>query len=216
MISSMGDANLPMEIRANPAAMWDERYSQAEPVYGEQPNGYLHAQVQRLAPGASVLVPGDGYGRNGLWLAKQGFRVHTVDLSPIGVERARNSARHAGLNLTIEHADLSTWAWPQNQFEAVFSIFVHLFPNVRSAIHANMLRALVPGGLCVLEAFTPAQLKFSSGGPKLVELLYSAQILLQDFAAAEILALEETTVSLDEGRMHSGPGAVVHGVFQRK
>jgi SAM-dependent methyltransferase len=196
--------------------MWDERFRQPEPVYGAQPNSYLRAQIQRLVPGASVLVPGDGYGRNGLWLARQGFRVHTVDLSPIGVERARNSARGVGLSLTIEQADLSTWAWPQNQFDAVFSIFVHLFPNVRPAIHANMLRALVPGGLCVLEAFTPAQLKFSSGGPKQLDLLYSAEILRQDFAAAQILALEEATVSLDEGRMHSGPGAVVHGVFQRK
>ncbi len=205
-----------MDNRPNPAAMWDERFSQPEPVYGEQPNSYLRAQLQRLTPGASVLVPGDGYGRNGLWLAKHGFRVHTVDLSPIGVERARNSARDAGLSLTIEQADLSTWAWPQNQFDAVFSIFVHLFPNVRPAIHANMLRALVPGGLCVLEAFTSAQLKFSSGGPKQLDLLYSAEILRQDFAAAEILALEEATVSLDEGRLHSGLGAVVHGVFQRK
>jgi SAM-dependent methyltransferase len=215
MISSTRE-KFPMENRPNPAAMWDERFSKAEPVYGEQPNSYLRAQAQRLAPGAAVLVPGDGYGRNGLWLAKQGFRVHTVDLSPIGVERARNSARDAGLSLTIEQADLSTWAWPQNRFAAVFSIFLHLFPNVRSTIHANMLHALVPGGLCILEAFTPAQLKFSSGGPKQTDLLYSAEILRQDFAAAEILALEEATVSLDEGRMHSGPSAVVHGVFQKK
>ncbi|HEY1472067.1 MAG TPA: class I SAM-dependent methyltransferase [Candidatus Acidoferrum sp.] len=205
-----------MENRANPAAMWDERYSQTEPVYGEQPNNYLRAQVHRLAPGAAVLVPGDGYGRNGLWLAQQGFRVHTVDLSPIGVERARNSARAAGLNVTIEQADLSTWAWPRDRFDAVFSIFVHLFPNVRSVIHASILRALVPGGICVLEAFAPGQLKFSSGGPKQVDLLYSAEILRQDFAAADILALEDATVLLNEGRMHNGPGAVVRGVFRKK
>jgi SAM-dependent methyltransferase len=196
--------------------MWDERYSQSEPVYGNQPNAYLRAQLHRFAPGCSVLVPGDGYGRNGLWLAEQGYRVHTVDLSPIGVGRARNSARAAGLSLIIDQADLSTWGWPENQFAAVVSVFLHLFPNVRPAIHDRMLRALVPGGFCILEAFTPAQLQFCSGGPKQVELLYSAEILRQDFAAAEILALEETTVSLDEGRMHRGRAAVVHGVFQRK
>jgi SAM-dependent methyltransferase len=204
-----------MQNQSNPAAMWDERFAQAEPVYGDQPNAYLRAQIHRLAPGSSVLVPGDGYGRNGLWLAQQGFRVHTVDLSSIGVERARNSAGAAGLSLTIEQADLSLWAWPENQFDAVASIFLHLFPNARPAIHAHMLSALVPGGLCILEAFTPAQLRFSSGGPKQVDLLYTAEILRRDFAAASILALEETTVSLDEGRMHRGPAAVVHGVFQR-
>lgn len=216
VVSSIGQSKLAMEEQSNPAAMWDDRFSQAVPVYGERPNGYLRAQVHRLSPGSSVLVPGDGYGRNGLWLAKQGFRVHTVDLSPIGVERARNSAHAAGLNLAIEQADLSTWSWPENQFDAVISIFLHLFPDVRPRVHASMLRALVPGGLCILEAFTPAQLQFSSGGPKQIELLYSAENLRKDFATAEILTLEEATVTLDEGRMHSGPGAVVHGVFQRK
>lgn len=196
--------------------MWDDRFSQAEPVYGDKPNAYLCAQVHRLAPGSSVLVPGDGYGRNGLWLASQGFRVHTVDLSLIGVERARNSARASSLDLTIDQADLSTWNWPENKFDAVVSVFLHLFPDVRPAIHDRMLRALVPGGICILEAFTPAQLQFSSGGPKQVQLLYTAEILRQDFAAAEILALEETTVSLDEGRMHRGLAAVVRGILAKK
>jgi SAM-dependent methyltransferase len=207
--------SLLMENRSDPAAMWDERYSQTEPVYGHQPSAFLRAQLHRLSSGCSVLVPGDGYGRNGLWLAKRGCRVHTVDLSPVGVARARNSARAAGLSLTIDQADLSTWGWPESQFDAVVSVFLHLFPNVRPAIHARMLRALVPGGLCILEAFTPAQLQFSSGGPKHTELLYSAEILRRDFTTAEILALEEVTVSLDEGPMHRGLAAVVHGVFQR-
>jgi Cyclopropane fatty acid synthase and related methyltransferases len=142
-----------MENRSNPAAMWDERFSKAEPVYGEQPNSYLRAQAQGLAPGASVLVPGDGYGRNGLWLAKQGFRVHTVDLSPIGVALARNSARDAGLSLTIEQADLSTWAWPRNQFDAIFSIFCALIPECaldhsrRHVARAGNWRTLHPRSL---------------------------------------------------------------------
>ena len=92
---------------ANPQKMWDERFALAEPVYGQQPKAYLRAQVPRLAPGCKVLVPGDGYGRNGLWLARQGFRVSTVDLSPVGVTRARKSEQAAGLAMTIEEADLA-------------------------------------------------------------------------------------------------------------
>jgi SAM-dependent methyltransferase len=91
----------------NPQKMWDERFAQAEPVYGEQPNAYLRAQVHRLAPGCKILVPGDGYGRNGIWLARQGFRVSAVDLSPVGVTRARKSEQAAGLAMTIEEADLA-------------------------------------------------------------------------------------------------------------
>jgi len=200
---------------ANPQKMWDERFSQVEPVYGEAPNGYLQAQAFRLKPGMKVLVPGDGYGRNGTWLAKQGFVVHTVDLSPVGVERAQKAARAAGLEMSIELGDLSTWKWPVEEFDVVASIFLHLPPEVRVKIHASMLRAVKPGGLVILEAFTPAQLQYSSGGPKQLDLLYTADMLRGDFAPAEALELEEKEISLEEGHMHRGPAAVVRGVFRK-
>ena len=79
-----------------------------------------------------------------------------------------------------------------------------------------MLRALKPGGLVILEAFTPAQLQHSSGGPKDLELLCTADILRRDFATTEVLELEETEAQLDEGHMHRGLAAVVHGVFHKK
>jgi SAM-dependent methyltransferase len=201
---------------ANPQKMWDERFAQAEPVYGEQPNAYLRAQIHRLTPGCKILVPGDGYGRNGLWLASQGFQVSTVDLSPVGVERARKSAQAAGLAMTIEEADLATWTWPVGEFDSVASIFLHLPPDLRTQIHAQMLAALQPGGLLLIEAFTPAQLKHSSGGPKQVELLYTAEILRKDLIGADVLELLEVEIDLDEGRMHRGPAAVVQGVFRKQ
>jgi cyclopropane fatty-acyl-phospholipid synthase-like methyltransferase len=201
---------------ANPRAMWDERFSQAEPAYGEAPNGFLQAQAFRLQPGMKVLVPADGYGRNGIWLAKQGLRVHTVDLSPVGVERARKAAQAAGVNLTMEVADLSTWSWPAGEFDAVVSIFLHLPPEVRAKIHGSMLQALKPGGIVILEAFTPAQLQHSSGGPKQVDLLYTAERLRQEFAGAEAVQLEEMEIQLDEGHMHRGPASVVRAIFRRK
>lgn len=207
---------MPTDKWANPQAMWDERYSEAVPVYGTRPNVHLEKQSSRLKPGSKILVPADGYGRNGHWLAKQGFDVHTVDLSPVGVERSRKAAREAGLTLKIEQADLATWNWPVGEFDAVAAIFLHLPPELRAKIHHNMLRALKPGGLLILEAFTPEQLKFHSGGPKDANLLYTAELLRKDFASAEILELEEATVDIDEGTKHSGMSAVVHGVFRAR
>jgi cyclopropane fatty-acyl-phospholipid synthase-like methyltransferase len=201
---------------ASPQKMWDERFAQAEFVYGEQPNAYLRAQFHRLTPGCKILVPADGYGRNGIWLASQEFRVSTVDLSPVGVARARKSAQAAGLAMSIKQADLATWTWPVSEFDAVVSIFLHLPRDIRPQIHAHMLGALQPGGLLIIEAFTPAQLQHSSGGPKQVELLYTAEILRRDFAAADVLELHEVEVEIDEGRMHRGPAAVVHAVFRKQ
>ena len=212
----VGHAIMANDKWANPQKMWDERFAQAEPVYGEEPNAYLRAQVHRLTPGCKVLVPGDGYGRNGLWLAKQGFHVTTVDLSPVGVVRARKSAQAAGLVMTIEEADLAAWTWPAGESDAVASIFLHLPPVIRTQVHPKMLDALKPGGLLIIEAFTPAQLQHSSGGPKQVELLYTAQILRKDFAAADALELQQAEVEIDEGRLHRGRAAVVHGVFRKR
>jgi|SRR5271169_2101527 len=206
---------MPIDKWANPQKMWDERFSQTESVYGEAPNAFLEAQASRLKAGMMVLVPADGYGRNGIWLAKQGLRVHTVDLSPVGVERARKTAGVAGLEMTIELGDLANWDWPVGRFDAAASIYLHLPDELRPKVHASILRAVKPGGLVILEAFTPAQLLHSSGGPKHVDLLYTADMLRRDFAPAEALLLEEKEVRIEEGPMHSGPAAVVRAVFRK-
>jgi SAM-dependent methyltransferase len=200
---------------ANPQKMWDERFAQRNPVYGDGPNAFLREQSQHWKPGIRILVPGDGYGRNGFWLAKQGFHVQTVDLSPVGVERSRAAAQAAGIQMKIECADLAKWEWPEGEFDAVAAIFLHLPPDIRPKIHASMLRAAKRGGVVILEAFSPPQLRYSSGGPKQVELLYTEEILRSDFAGAETVELAEQIVELEEGAMHSGPGGVVRGVFRR-
>ncbi len=205
------------EEKPDPAAMWNERFGRPEPVYGEEPNRYLRDQAtKRFTKGLKVLVPADGYGRNGLWLARKGLEVTTVDVSPVGVERAQKTAAAAGVNATILQADLNYWNWPVSEFDVVASIFLHLVPEERSKIHTHMLGALRPGGIIVLEAFSPAQLAFTSGGPKQIDMLYTAEILRGDFAGAEVEELEEAVVDLEEGRMHSGKGAVVRGVFRKK
>ncbi len=204
------------EQKPNPAAMWDERFTRPEPVYGDEPNGFLRAQAKlRLKTPMKILVPADGYGRNGLWLAKQGFDVTTVDVSPVGVERSRKTAGATGIPAKILLADLNLWNWPEAEFDAVAAIFLHLPPEERAKIHPRMLVALKKGGIVILEAFHPGQLAFSSGGPKQLDLLYTAEILRRDFAGAEVLELAESVVGLEEGKMHSGKGAVVRAVFRK-
>jgi len=200
---------------ADPKAMWDERFSKAEPVYGHEPNSYVKAQVSRLKPGMKILVPADGYGRNGVWLAKQGFQVHTIDLSPVGVERARKAAQAANVEVKMEVADLASWNWPVDEYDAIVTIFFHLPSQTRARIHGSMVKALKPGGIIILQAFSPEQLRYTSGGPKQVDMLYTSELLRRDFAGTEALELEEKVVHLEEGHMHSGSGAVVQGVFRK-
>lgn len=208
------------DFKAHTPTFWDDRYSGDAFVYGEGPNGYLVAQRGRLRPGMSALVPGDGEGRNGVWLAEQGLEVVTVDLSALGVEKARQLAARRGVSLTAIQADLTRWRWPVSHFDLVASIFMHLPPAARQQIHKAMLASLRPGGLLVIEAFRPEQLRYretygSSGGPPMEEMLFSEAMLRDDFSEAEVLELASAEIDLGEGGAHSGLSAVVRGVFRR-
>ena len=196
---------------------WDQNFAGADYRYGTQPNAYLAAQAHRVAPGSTVLVPGDGEGRNGVWLARQGHRVTAIDLSTVGLDKARRLAQAQGVALHTQVADLGQWAPAPASADAVVFVFVHLPPGVREAAHRAAVQALRPGGLLILEAFTPAQLSCHSGGPKALELLYTLEQLRADWGSAlEELHAEETTTSLDEGPGHQGPGQVVHGVWRKR
>ncbi|MEI6557451.1 MAG: class I SAM-dependent methyltransferase [Rhodospirillaceae bacterium] len=195
---------------------WDERFAGEDYVYGTRPNGFLAAQAEALAPGSRVLVPGDGEGRNGVWLARRGMRVHSVDSSAVGLAKARRLAGAHGVVIETECADLAAWRWPDSEFDAVVAIFLHLRPEIRAVLHVAMLKALRPGGRIILQAFRPAQLGYQSGGPREADRLFTAAMLAADFADAEVLVCEEALVSLDEGPLHQGMAATVGFVARRR
>lgn len=203
------------DLPPDPSAFWDQKFAVEGFLYGTRPNAYLVDQTWRLDPGSTILVPGDGEGRNGVWLARQGYRVTAVDASPRGLQKASRMALEAGVPLRTICADLRHWDWPEAAYDAVVAVYLHLRPEDRPRLHAAMLSAVRPGGLVILEAFTPAQLANDSGGPKNPDMLYTADLLRSDFAAAETVELEETDTVLDEGPGHRGPAAVVRMVARR-
>ena len=105
---------------------WDKSFSAPGYKYGTEPNAFLTEQAFRLKPGSRVLVPGDGEGRNGVWLAEQGHHVTTVDASQVGVDKARDLARRRGVTIDAIHADFSTWSPSPAAYDAVVLTFVHL------------------------------------------------------------------------------------------
>lgn len=208
---SMGPAG-----STDPGRQWDQRFTGDEYVYGEEPNLWLTAQAGSPSSGRNeALAIGDGEGRNGVWLAEQGWSTLSVDASAVGLEKARRLAERRGVPLATEQAALEDWSWPRDRFALAASIFVHLPPSIRPAVHRSLSRSLAPGGLLVLEAFLPRQLANGTGGPKSPELLYTATMLRDDFDDLEILHLEEKDLDLNEGRLHRGPSAVVRLLARR-
>jgi len=199
-------------------AMWEERYAGEDYAYGVAPNAFLAAQKTGLKRGMRALVPGDGEGRNGVWLAEQGLIVDTLDLSAAGVAKARALAAARGVTINATQADALNWIWPREKYDLVALIFLHLVAEDRRRIHAKALAALKPGGLIVLEAFRPEQIERQKqgvrGGPRDVELLYAKSDLEGDFASARILELAEAEVDLVEGALHVGRSAVLRAIVE--
>jgi SAM-dependent methyltransferase len=195
---------------------WDQNYSLEGYKYGLAPNAFLVGQSGRFPTNAQVLVPGDGEGRNGVWLAKQGHRVTSVDSSKVGLDKALVLASREGVTIQTCLADLAEWSPPAAGFDLVVLTFLHLSPALRTDVHRRLVQALKPGGLLILEAFHPRQLDFNSGGPRDAAMLYPLESLRADFEGLldEILAWEGET-SLDEGPGHQGPAWVSRWVGQR-
>jgi SAM-dependent methyltransferase len=194
---------------------WDERYAGGGFTFGEAPNRYLESLAPRLRPGLRALALGDGEGRNGVWLASQGLAVTSLDWSATGLAKATALAKARGVPLRTVTADLTAWDWPEACFDLVAWIFVHLPPTDRALVAQRAAAALAPGGLLVLEGFTPAQEGRRSGGPRDPALLWSAALVREHFAGLELLECLEGTVLLDEGPKHQGHAEVVRALLRR-
>lgn len=88
--------------------MWDQRYAGDSFFYGTEPNDFLRAEAAWL-PRGRVLCIGDGEGRNGVWLAQQGHTVTSLDLSPVGMQKAAALAEQRGVALTTVVCDLTAY-----------------------------------------------------------------------------------------------------------
>lgn len=198
------------------AATWNKRFEGEQYLFGREPNRYLLAQAAQLAPGSRVLCVADGEGRNSVWLAQQGMRVDAFDISEAGVAKARRLAADAGVDVAYAVADCDHWPWPAEAYDAVVAIFVQFAdPAMRERLFANMVRALKPGGLLVLQGYTPKQLDYKTGGPPILSHLYTEALLRTAFATLQIVELREYEAELAEGTQHHGRSALV-GLVARK
>ncbi|WP_338665202.1 class I SAM-dependent methyltransferase [Pararoseomonas sp. SCSIO 73927] len=198
------------------AAAWDARYAGGGFAFGEAPNRYLAAQAAGLPPRGRALAIGDGEGRNGVWLAERGLAVTSLDWSATGLAKASALARKRGVMLETVVADLTAWDWSEAAFDVIAWIFVHLPPADRALVAARAAAALAPGGLLVLEGFTPAQEGRRSGGPRDPDLLWSAALVREHFPDLEILECLEGTVLLNEGPKHQGHAEVARAILRRR
>lgn len=205
-----------MNVANSVVPFWDARYAEPGFLFGEAPNAFLQSQSFRLMPGQSVLAVADGEGRNGVWLAEQGLRVHAVEASPVALEKSRALAAQRGVSLDWEQVDLQTWDWPVAAVDAVAAIFIQFVgPEGRAKQFTGIRQALKLGGLLILQGYTPRQLDFGTGGPPHAENMYTQAMLQKAFGDWEILHLSEHDEIVEEGAGHSGLSALIDLVARK-
>jgi SAM-dependent methyltransferase len=125
---------------------WEDHYRGQAPGH-HPPSPQLVAEVAGH-PVGSALDAGCGRGADALWLARQGWRVTAVDVSPTAVSAATDvAARHepdVASRICWVVADLTTWH-PPERYDLVVSQYVHPTMPFGEFV-ARLAEAVAPGG----------------------------------------------------------------------
>jgi cyclopropane fatty-acyl-phospholipid synthase-like methyltransferase len=194
--------------------MWNQRYDSDEFAYGTEPNSFLVQNAKLLI--GPVLCLAEGEGRNAVFLASLGLEVLGVDGSQVGLAKAQKLAASRGLAIQTEVADLATYEPPENFYGSVVSISAHLPSNIRKRLHRFVERCLKPGGIMLLEAYTKAQIRRNTGGPKDPDMLMACIDIEKEFPNCEPILSQEIEREVVEGEFHTGLASVVQFIARKK
>lgn len=195
---------------------WDQRFSTNQYLFGTEANAFLTSVRHLLRAGQTALAVADGEGRNGVWLAKLGLDVLSVDFSGVALEKARKLAAQNGVTLKTKMADLFSWDWGQEHFDVVVAIFIQFAtPDERTILFSKMKKCLKPAGYLILQGYRPKQLEYKTGGPPQAENMYTATMLQEHFADMTILHLREHDDLITEGTGHHGMSALIDLVARK-
>jgi SAM-dependent methyltransferase len=190
---------------------WEARFAVPDYAFGKEPNYFLKSCRPLLPRSGRALAVADGEGRNGTWLAQQGLDVVSIDFSPSAQNKARALAAERQVAVSFIETDVHAWAYPQADFDVVVEIFTQFSsPSERAIKWAGMRRGLKSGGLLILQGYTPKQLEYGTGGPKLRENLYTRPMLEAAFGDFRDLKIVEEEREIYEGTSHGGLSAVVN------
>ena len=190
---------------------WQGRYSGPGYAFGKEPNYFLKSCKQLLPRSGRALAVADGEGRNAVWLAEQGLNVLSIDFSPLAQAKARSLVLEQGVSVNFELADVHKWNYPEAAFDVVVEIFTQFSsPDERKMKWSGMRQTLKPLGLLIIQGYTPKQLAYSTGGPKVVENLYTREMLEEAFSDFDDLRIVEEEREMNEGTSHRGMSALIN------
>ena len=152
----------------------------------------LEDWLPRLPVGRALDVA-CGAGRNALFLAQAGYRVDAIDISPVGLNMARNKATDLGLSINWIEQDLDQFY----QFDTDYDlILVMWFVNLE--LITRLCDCLAPGGHLLGEEHLVTEEEVI--GPKNPDFRVSPGVFREAVSGHEVLLYEESVEPIPEGR----------------
>lgn len=192
------------------------RYANKNYLFGREPSHFLIERESYFQPGQVALMVADGEGRNGVYIAQHGLRVHSVDGSTVALRKARKLAEETGVQLVFEQADVTDWTWYEDSYDHVIGIMIQFAdPETRSKLFEDMKSAVKPGGYLMLHGYRPEQVELGTGGPSDPAHMYTEDLLRDAFGDFEIMELKAENRVLSDGPAHSGESALIDMVARK-
>jgi len=136
---------------------WNSKYNCDEFITGKEPCKWLKKNANLLNGNGKALDIAAGEGRNSVFAASLGYEVICMDISEIGLGKAKTLAKEKNLDVTIISIDLDNTSLPENEYDLVICFnFLErkLFPEIKKTLKSN--------GILVYETFTVDYLKYSN------------------------------------------------------
>ena len=168
-------------------ARWDSKYEAETYIFGKKPVAFLKNN-SHLLPQGKALDIAMGEGRNGVFLATQGFEVMGWDISEVGLNKAHKLAEAHGVKIETRVVDLETAQFENNSYDVILLMYYmqrDLFPKI--------MAALKPGGMAVIETYNTDYLKYARFNKKY---LLEPNELLEHFKDFKIIRYQ----AYDDGK----------------
>jgi hypothetical protein len=194
---------------------WDERFESEDFFYGEEPNVFFAESLNSLPDKGRLLLPAEGEGRNAVYAARHGWEVHAFDSSKMAQQKALDYALSEKVVISYDFLDLANFVPRPDTYDMIALVFAHMHEGMREVFHQKVIQSLKKGGIVLVESFAKEQINNKTGGPPDIQMLYSTEILKEDFKTLKILKLCQLKTTLNEGH-HNGETDVVRFIGQKR
>lgn len=136
-------------------AQYDSLYASVPHMYAStEPLAVVTKLTDYLTTG-HICDIGAGEGRNACYLAKQGYAVTAQDISPVGLAKLANTAKHIENTIDIRMGDITTDGLA-GMYDACLITFVlhHLTATDACAVLETAQKHTNPGGFALIVTFS--------------------------------------------------------------